>query len=186
MKTAQKKCSQVVLGFAVTSLVAVAGVSKAQAEDMKFGYVDLQKAIQETSTGKKAKSELEKEFNVKKGELQKRETDLKKMAEDLEKKKVALSDEMKAKKQQELQQDMMKFQREVGESQMNIQKKERELTEPILKKLQAGLDKLAKDKGLSMVLEKSEQSVLWAKKELDLTDDLVKEYERTEGSGKKK
>lgn len=180
-----QKFSQLVLGLAATSLVVVAGASKAQAEDMKLGYVDLQKAIQETSTGKKAKSELEKEFNAKKGELQKRETDLKKMAEDLEKKKVALSDEMKAKKQQELQQDMMKFQREVGESQMNIQKKERELTEPILKKLQAGLDKLAKDKGLSMVLEKSEQSVLWAKKDLDLTDDLVKEYERTEG-GKKK
>jgi outer membrane protein len=193
MNTVQK-CSQAALGRSVlfsvlgamTSIVVVAGASRAQAQDaMKFGYVDLQKAIQETSTGKKAKSELEKEFNVKKGELQKRETDLKKMAEDLEKKKVALSDEMKAKKQQELQQDMMKFQREVGESQMNIQKKERELTEPILKKLQGSLDKIAKDKGLSMVLEKSEQSVLWAKKELDLTDDLVKEYERTEG-GKKK
>ena len=36
-----------------------------------------------------------------------------------------------------------------------------------------------------MVLEKSEQSVLWAKKELDLTDDLVKEYERTDGNKKK-
>ena len=179
-----QKSSQVVLGLAVAAVLSVAPRAQAQ-EAFKLGYVDLQKAIQETSTGKKAKSELEKEFNAKKGDLQKREADLKKMAEDLEKKKVALSDEMKAKMQQELQQDMMKFQREVGESQMNIQKKERELTEPILKKLQGSLDKIAKDKGLSMVLEKSEQSVLWAKKELDLTDDLVKEYERTDGNKKK-
>lgn len=179
-----QKSTQVVLGLVLSMGLAAAPQAQAQ-EAFKLGYVDLQKAIQETSTGKKAKSELEKEFNAKKGDLQKREADLKKMAEDLEKKKVALSDEMKAKKQQELQQDMMKFQREVGESQMNIQKKERELTEPILKKLQASLDKIAKDKGLSMVLEKSEQSVLWAKKELDLTDDLVKEYERTDGNKKK-
>ena len=30
-----------------------------------------------------------------------------------------------------------------------------------------------------MVLEKSEQSVLWAQKDLDLTDSIVKEYEKT-------
>lgn len=180
-----KKASRlksVIFGLAAAMIVGQA--SMARAEDTKLGYVDLQKAIQETSTGKKAKSDLEKEFNAKKGELQKKEGDLKKMADDFKKKEVALSDEMKAKKQQELQTEMMKFQREVGESQQNIQKKERELTEPILKKLQASLDKIAKEKGYAMVLEKSEQSVLWAKKELDLTDDLVKEYEKTDGKKK--
>ncbi len=169
------KTAQWILGLAVSSMAVTAGAQEAT----KIGYVDLQKAIQETSTGKKAKGELEKEFNAKKAELQKKEADLKKMAEDLEKKKVALSDEMKAKKQQELQVEMMKFQREVTESQQNIQKKERDLTEPILKKLQASLDQVAKAKGLSVVLEKSEQSVLWAKKDLDLTDELVKEYEKS-------
>ena len=163
--------------------VALAGgvmakTSASEAQE-KIAYVDLQKAIQETSTGKKAKKELEKQFNAKKADLQKKEADLKKMAEDLEKKKVALSDDVRAKKQGELQQEMLKFQREVGESQMNIQKKERDLTGPILEKLQGSLEKIAKEKGYAMVLEKSEQSVLWAKKELDLTDDLVKEYEKT-------
>jgi outer membrane protein len=165
------------LGLAM-ALVMAAPAAFAQ-DTSKIGYVDLQKAIQETSAGKKAKGELEKEFNAKKAQFQKKEADLKKMAEDLEKKKVALSDEMRAQKQQELQNEMLKFQREVGESQLSIQKRERELTEPILKKLQASLDKLAKDRGLIMVLEKSEQSVLWAKKDLDLTDALIKEFEKT-------
>ena len=169
--------TKLMTGLAVASLVALA--SPAHAADEKIGYVDLQKAIQETSTGKRAKSDLEKEFNAKKSDLQKKEADLKKQAEDLEKKKVALSDEMKAKKQQELQGDMMKFQREVSESQANIQKKERELTEPILKKLQASLEKIAKDKNLAVILEKNEQSVLWARKDLDLTDELVKDYEKS-------
>lgn len=182
MNLKSQNLKSVVFGLAAALIVTHA--SSAHAEEIKLGYVDLQKAIQETSTGKKAKSDLEKEFNAKKSDLQKKEGDLKKMADDFKKKEVALSDEMKAKKQQELQTEMMKFQREVGESQQNIQKKERELTEPILKKLQSSLDKIAKEKGYSMVLEKSEQSVLWAKKELDLTDDLVKEYEKTDGKKK--
>ena len=149
------------------------------AAETKIGYVDMQKAIQETSTGKKAKKDLEKEFNAKKVELQKKETDLKKMSEDLEKKAAALSDEARTKKQQELQGEMVKFQREVQESQMKIQKKEHDLTAPILEKIQAAVEKVAKGSGYSMVLEKSEQSVLWANKDLDLTDAIVKEYEKT-------
>ncbi len=151
----------------------------AQAAETKIGYVDMQKAIQETTTGKKAKKDLEKEFNSKKADLQKKEADLKKMNEDLEKKAAALSDEARQKKQAELQQEMMKFQREVSESQMKIQKKEQDLTKPILDKLQGAIEKVAKAEGYSMVLEKSEQSVLWAQKDLDLTDSIVKEYEKT-------
>lgn len=166
--------------------LALAGflMSQAQAAEGKIGYVDMQKAIQETSTGKKAKKELEAEFNAKKAELQKKEGDLKKMDEDLRKKSAALSDEMRAKKMQELQQAAMGFQKEVGESQMNIQKKERELTNPILEKLQAALEKVAKDGGFTMVIEKGEQSVLYAQKDLDLTQAVVAEYEKTAGAKK--
>lgn len=163
----------------MTGAVVAAGLSTANAAEVKIGYIDMQKAIQETTAGKKAKKELEKEFNAKKADLQKKESDLKKMNEDLEKKKVALSDDVKAKKVQELQQEMLKFQREVGESQLTIQKKERDLTAPILEKLQAAVDKVAKEGGYTMILEKSEQSVLWAKKEIDLTDSVVKEFEKT-------
>lgn len=170
------KAQRLVMAVAAAGLV-VGFAAKASAQD-KIGYVDLQKAIQETSAGKKAKKDLEKEFNAKKADLQKKEADLKKMGEDLEKKKVALSDDVRAKKTQELQGEMMKFQREVGESQMNIQKKERDLTAPIIEKLQASIEKVAKAGGYAMVLEKSEQSVLWAKKDLDLTDEVVKDFEK--------
>ncbi len=169
---------------AALGLAGALMASQAQGAEAKIGYVDMQKAIQETTTGKNAKKELEKEFNAKKTELQKKEADIKKMAQDLEKKNVALSDEVRAKKQQELQQQMVSFQREVGESQLNIQKKERELTQPILEKLAASLEKVAAAGGYTMVLEKSEQSVLWAKKELDLTDAVVKEFEKTPAAKK--
>lgn len=167
-----------VVSLALAGFMFAMLAQSAFAADLKIGYVDMQKAIQETSAGKQAKKDLEKEFNSKKAELQKKEGDLKKMDEDLRKKATALSDEVRNKKMQELQGEAMKFQREVGESQMNIQKKERELTQPILEKLQAALDKIGKEGGYTMILERGEQSVLWAKKDLDLTDAIVKEFEK--------
>src|SRR5206468_2055931 len=107
----------------------------AEAPAVKIGYIDMQKAIQSTDAGKKAKKELETEFNAKKKDLQEKEKDLKKMSEDLEKKSMVLSDEVKQKKQMEFQEEMMKYREVVGKSQMQIQEKERTLTQPILEKL---------------------------------------------------
>lgn len=156
------------------SLILVAAVANAEA---KIGFVDMQKAIQATAAGKKAKTELEGDFNKKKKDLEKKEADLKKMGEDLEKKKSVLSEEALGKKQAEFQEEMMKYRDVVGKSQVEIQKKERELTAPILEKMKKAIAKLAKDKGYSLILENS-QMVLFATAESDLTDEVVKAFEK--------
>ncbi len=156
------------------SLLLAAGLARAE---MKIGFVDMQKAIQSTSAGKKAKSELETEFNKKKKELEKKEADLKKMSEDLERKKSVLSEEVLGKKQAEFQEEMLKYRDVVGKSQLDIQKKERDLTAPILEKMKKVIEKLAKEKGYSAVLENS-QMVLFSSPDMDLTDEVVKTFEK--------
>lgn len=145
--------------------------------ESKIGYVDMQKAIQTTAAGKKAKAELESEFNKKKKDLEKKEADLKKMGEDLEKKKSVLSEDALGKKQAEFQDEMLKYRDIVGKSQVEIQKKERELTAPILDKMKKVIAKLAKEKGFTVVLENS-QMVLYAVPEADMTEDVIKAFDK--------
>jgi outer membrane protein len=163
-------------GIALGMALAIGTVAAAE---VKIGFVDMQKAIQESSAGKKAKKELEEDFNKKKKDLEKKEADLKKLNEDFEKKSMVLSDDIRTKKQQELQQEMLKYRDLVGKSQLEIQKRERELTSPIIENLRKILDGIAEKDGFTVILEKSEQSVLWAKKDIDLTDRLIQEYEKT-------
>ena len=146
--------------------------------DFQAGYVDMQKAIQSTSAGKKAKKSLEKEFNKKKEQLKKKEGDLKKEADAFEKKRMVFSEKVRAEKQAALQKKMIEFQQELQSSQMNIQKKERELTAPILKKIQKIIKEIAEKKGYSFVFEKNSQALMWAKSELDITKDVIKEFEK--------
>ena len=80
--------------------------------------------------------------------------------------------------QQEIQEEMMKFRDELGKSQMMIQQKERDLTKPIFEKVQKVIGEIAKEKDLSMIFEKSEQGALWAKPELDITDEVVKRADK--------
>lgn len=167
-----------VVAGVVTALVTSSAVFAQETPAGKIGFVDFKRAIRETSAGKKVQKELETDFNKKKKELEKKEADLKKMREDLEKKSVAMSDEVREKKGQEWNQEFSKWRELVGKSQMEIQKKEMELTKPIIDSLQKILDDLAQKEGFTMVLEKGEQTVLWAKKDVDLTDRLIQEYEK--------
>lgn len=154
-------------------------MSSAALAEVKLGFVDLQKAIEMTTTGKKAKSDLQKEFEAKKKDLQKKEEELKKMHEDLEKKKTVISADVLSRKQTELQQEVMKFRQSVADSEGNIREKEQKLTQPILDKLEKAIAEVAKEQKVTLVLHQSDkfQTVLWAEKEVDLTDAVVKKYE---------
>jgi outer membrane protein len=144
--------------------------------EVKVGFVDLQKAIQSTSAGKKAKAELEGEFNKRKKEFEKQDADLKKAADELVKKKAVLSEEAFAKKQNELQEEMLKFREAVSQSQFEIQKKQQDLTTPILEKIRKTVAKIAKEKGYTMVAE-SGTGILYSEPNADLTSEVIKSFE---------
>ncbi|MCB0342309.1 MAG: OmpH family outer membrane protein [Pseudobdellovibrionaceae bacterium] len=144
----------------------------------KIGYVDMKKAVESTKAGKSARETLEKEFAKKKTALEKRKADIEKMTQDFEKKSMVLSEDVRIKKQQSLQEEVLKYQKMLGESQVDISQKERDLMMPILGRLRDVIQDVAKEKGYTMVLEKAEQSVLWANEELDLTDEVIKRYDK--------
>lgn len=157
------------------AVLLASGLALAEA---KVGCVDVQKAIQSTAAGKKAKESMEAEFKKRKESLDKKKADIEKMGQDLEKKRSVLSEEVFGKKQVELQEEMMKFQKVVGENQMEIQKKEKELLEPIFEKMKKVIEKVAQEKGFTVVVDKNAQNVLFAQKEADMTDDVVKAFEK--------
>lgn len=158
----------------VTAFLLTSSISVAQS---KIGLVDMQKAVQATAAGKKAKAELEGEFSKRKKEMEKKEADLRKMGEDLEKKKSVLSEEALQKKQMEWQEEMMKYRTQVAKAQEDIQKKDRELTQPILEKMRRVIEKVAKEKGMDMVIENTPM-MLYSQKSNDLTEDVIKAFEK--------
>lgn len=163
---------------AFLGLLAVLFVSLGARADVKIGYIDMQKAIQETGSGKKAKKELEDEFNKKKKELEKMETEIKKKGEEFEKRSGVMNEDARNKKNAELQGEMRKYQESAAKAQMEIQKRERDLTQPIVDRLRKILDDIAKKDDYTVILEKAENSVMWAKKEIDLTERVVKEFDK--------
>ncbi|MEL6178747.1 MAG: OmpH family outer membrane protein, partial [Myxococcota bacterium] len=159
----------------------------AQAQDKqvtKLAFVDLQRALNEVEDGKKAKRKLKTMFNKRQKELDAEQEKLKKFKDELEQKiKDGLLNEEKQRE------EMMKYQRQFYDLQMLYAKLQKELTEAEAKetkKIFAKMRNILKDIGLAegytMVLEKTESSILWAPKSLDVTDVLIQRYNA--GGGK--
>ena len=152
--------------------------SAAIASEFKIAVVDLQKALQTVEAGKKAKASLEKEFNEKKKVLESEENSIKKMTEDFKKQSLVLSEDAKIKKQNEIQERVMKYRELFGKSQMEIQGRERELTDPIIQKLKGVVEEMGNKKGYTMIVEKNENAILFSSAKEDLTEEVIKEFNK--------
>jgi outer membrane protein len=148
------------------------------AAEPKIGYVDMQMAIQQTSDGKKAKKNLEAIAKTKEDKLKALEADLKKKGDDFKQKASIYDEATKRKKQMELQKEFYDLQQLLGQSQAELRQKEEEALKPIVNVIRQQIDTIAKKENYTIVLEKSENLVLFAKKEIDLTDQVVKAYEK--------
>jgi len=164
------------LSLVMASLVLSASPVMAAAEDFRIGVVDMQKALQTIEAGKSAKAQLEKEFNERKKTLQSEEASIRKLTEEFKKQSMVLSDEAKAKKQQELQERIMKYQEMTARSQQEIQGKEQQLTEPLIRKLKDLIGEIAKKKNYNVVLEKNENTVLYFEDKDEITGEVIKMF----------
>ncbi|HYA26416.1 MAG TPA: OmpH family outer membrane protein [Thermodesulfovibrionales bacterium] len=142
----------------------------------KVAYVDLRVALNESDAGKKAKIELESLIKSKQSVIDEKGKNIEKMKADLDKQSSVLSAEAKKSKEDEVERLVRDYQRLVQDSQNEVKKKEGELTGSIIKELREVVEKIGQDDGYSLILENVEGIILYSRKDLDITERIVKIY----------
>ena len=111
-----KKVVSLVVAVAVIGLVTIAeakkkSTSSASIGSSKIGYVDLNRALNEVNEGKRAKAKLEADGKAKKQKLEILQNDLKKLKDELEKKRLILSAQALKDKEMVFQQKFVELQK---------------------------------------------------------------------------
>ncbi len=148
----------------------------AQTAVPKLGYVDLQKALNEIEEGKKIKAQLEKDFKAKQTQLDKKQQEVVKLKEQFEAQAAMLSEDARRQKGAEFQQKMYELQQLYVSLQGELATKEGEATKKIFEKMRKIIEGIGKEQSYTMIFERTESSVLYAKDGMDLTKELVKRY----------
>jgi len=142
----------------------------------RFGSVDMQAVIITVEEGKAAREGLKKKIETKQKELEKQKGELDKMNEDWKKQAALLSEEARMKKQQEFQEKFLGLRNEEMNFQAEIQREEQKATQAIFEKVAVLVERVAKEKNLEAVFERSTSGVLYLDSPVDLTKEVIQRY----------
>jgi len=158
-------------------LLAIAfGIS---ASAQKVAIVDMQGAILTTKEGQKAAEELKTKFGPTEQDLNKRQQDLQAKQDSYRKTQNTISADEKAKLEREIDVAQKALARDAQDARDEFTKAQNELLGGIMQKMQSVLMKYSTEKGLTMVVDVSQQAnnLLYADKSANISADLVALYD---------
>ena len=145
-------------------------------EAIKIGYVDLQRALNESEAGKKAKESFKVEVDHMEQSLEKRKSEVEKLKDELEKKGLLLREEERDTLERDYRQKLRDFERLYKDSQQELQIKDRDMTGRILEELRQVIQGMGEQGSYTVILEGNNTVVLYGAKAIDLTDTVIKTY----------
>jgi outer membrane protein len=160
--------------------VGIATMAHAQAAPTKVAIIHVQNAILSTKDGQKAANELSAKFAPKKGELEKKQTEISGLQDQLRKGSATMSEDAKAKLMRDIDANNKSLQRETEDAQADLDSEQGKIMQELGNKVMAVIEKYATQNGYAIVLDVSnpQTPVLWAASAIDITNDIVKLYDQ--------
>tara|TARA_Y100001970_G_C14236059_1_gene861828 strand:+ start:2039 stop:2545 length:507 start_codon:yes stop_codon:yes gene_type:complete len=148
--------------------------------DMKIGYIDSNRIMQELDEVREVRVELEKEQRKMEIEMQNMISRRDSLVQAYELQKILLVDENKRlEKEREIQtleQSIERFQMEkFGPNGGEIYKLQNQLLAPVLSKIDAAIQKIGKERGYNYIMDAVSGALVYAIESHDLTDEVIEE-----------
>jgi outer membrane protein len=157
-------------------LLAALSLSTAARADIKLGYVDLQRALQEVGEGRAARDRLKGDMEKRKAELEAEQTKLRDDKSVLDKQASMMSEEVRNQKFTELQKRLFDLTQRAERMQAELAQSEQKELKKIFEKMDPIIASIATREALTMVFEKTDSGLVFAPASLDLTNELVRTY----------
>ncbi|TKS60910.1 MAG: hypothetical protein EWM72_00897 [Nitrospira sp.] len=153
------------------------------AEAFKMGVVDPQSVLEKSKAGKKALDGLKEYVSTRQKLLARDEEDLRNYEKQLKEQAAKLSETEKKDKENQFRAKIQDFQKRAQEFNQELQRKQKELVDEYMKKISVATQTMAEKGGFALVVDKgSEQTVkivIYNKDTIDLTEQVIKEFDRT-------
>ncbi len=152
---------------------------------VKVGIINIQRAIVESTEGKKAADDLTKRFTPKRTELDRKQKEVQDLQKKLEDGKNTLSDDMRANLIRDIERKTKDFNRDNDDATTDFQQAEQQLINTIGTKVMKVVDEYARKNTYDVILDVSSQQspILWATNRIDITDEIIGAYNMVFGAG---
>ncbi len=142
--------------------------------EVKIVFVDVQRALNECDLGKKAKGEFRTRIENLQGRLQKQQSDVQTLKDELEKKGMLMKEDERRNLEDQYQKKARDFERDYKDSREELEKRDNEVTGAIVRDLARVIRDLGEKDGYTVVMEKG--AILWGAPSIDITDQVIRTY----------
>ena len=158
------------LNFAVPSLSAGA--------DLRIGYIDSGKIFQEFKTAQESQQRFDRQVQGWRDEAGEKQNLVKKLRGEVRDLSPILSTLKRQEKEEELQRAISEYERfiqEVWGPQGRASQENERATQEVVASIRSAVEKVAADKGLTLVLDSASGFIVYAERSLDLTTEVLQE-----------
>jgi outer membrane protein len=171
-------------------VVLVASVAGAQAPPsggaggglQRIAYIDVQRVLARSAAGVAAREQLEREKATMQKEMDAKRVELEKLREELEKKGALLTPEARRERQDQFERKRRDAARLADDFQKELEKREQALLQKVLQEISGVIEQIGKERGHYLIVEKRGAGVIYASPEADLTDEIIRAYDKHAGS----
>jgi len=167
----------------IVFLAALAALAHAQAPapaPVKIATIHVQNAIMSTQDGQKAAQALQTKFTPRKQVLDKKQSDLQAMQSQLRAGTATMSQAAKDKLNRDIDTGTKALQRDSEDFQSEVQAAEGQIMSDLGQKVMEVIQKFTSQNGIALVVDVSnpQSPVLWADASIDITNEIVKQYDQ--------
>lgn len=151
------------------------------AQEVKIGYIDSGRILQEYKGIAELQSQYEKEVREWQRKAEEMRREIEQMQRELEAQSIMLSEEARLRRIKEIeekQREYEQFLQEIWGPEGLAKKRNEEIMRPLIEKIQNILQTIGENEGFTVILDIASGAVVYAKEGLDLTDRVLEELNR--------
>lgn len=175
----------VLIGLLAGGWGVTPGVWAQAATGTKIAFVDVQRVLARSAGGAAAREQMERERASMQQQVDSQREEIERLRDDLEKKGQLLSLEARKERQDTLERKVRDARRLVDDLQQALQKKEQELLGQVLRDLDGVIQKVGKEQGYLLIVERKQGGIVYGAPEADLTEEVIRMYDDEAGRVKK-
>jgi outer membrane protein len=151
----------------------------------RIAFIDVQRVLARSAAGVAAREQLERDKAAMQKEMDGKRAELEKLRDEMEKKGALLTPDARRDKQEQFERKRRDAARLADDFQKELEKKESGLLQKVLQDVSGVIERVAKEKNYYLVVEKRGAGVLYGSTEADLTDEIIRQFDREAPKAKK-
>lgn len=163
-----------------------APAAAAPATSVKLALVDVQRILARSAAGVAAREQLERDKATMQKEMDGRRVELEKLREELDKKGALMNAEARRDKADQFERKTRDFRRMADDFQKELVRKEELLLQKLYQEMAPLIERVGKQRGYQLILERQRSGALYLAPEVDLTDEIIRVYDQESGPKGKK